>query len=249
MRPISSIHQLKQIMTNPSAIKYRRLMLFNEPSMGLSPLLVKGDFRILQEINAQGTTILLVKQNADMALKIAHRGYVLENGRIILGGSVAQLAQTPESKKPTSASSRRGVNSRVFIFYDGFIRTDFQQKSYIAAPLFIFLFPIKAFEFEQVDKIASVVAKNCDAMPHGHPIYKEIIGIARSHELTAASRISACVADRSRGMDTSPVCLIIHINRRKLFSAGEYHLNRCALLIFGMATYIKAACSGIITAK
>jgi branched-chain amino acid transport system ATP-binding protein len=76
-----------------------RLMLLDEPSMGLSPLLVKEVFRILQEINEQGTAILLVEQNANMALKIAHRGYVLENGRIVLHGPAAQLAQDPRVKE------------------------------------------------------------------------------------------------------------------------------------------------------
>ena len=76
-----------------------RLMLLDEPSMGLSPLLVKEVFRALQEINAQGMTLLLVEQNAHMALKIAHRGYVLENGRMVLEGSAAQLALDPRVKE------------------------------------------------------------------------------------------------------------------------------------------------------
>ena len=76
-----------------------RLMLLDEPSMGLSPLLVKEVFRALQAINAQGTTLLLVEQNAHMALKIAHRGYVLENGRMVLEGPAAQLAQDPRVKE------------------------------------------------------------------------------------------------------------------------------------------------------
>ena len=76
-----------------------RLLLLDEPSMGLSPLLVKEVFRALQEINAQGTTLLLVEQNAHMALKIADRGYVLENGRVVLEGPAAQLAQDPRVKE------------------------------------------------------------------------------------------------------------------------------------------------------
>ncbi len=75
------------------------LMLLDEPSMGLSPLLVKEVFRALQEINAQGTTLLLVEQNAHMALKIAHRGYVLENGRMALEGPAAKLAEDPRVKE------------------------------------------------------------------------------------------------------------------------------------------------------
>jgi len=67
-------------------------MLLDEPSMGLAPLLVKEIFSIIQEINKDGTTILLVEQNARMALQIAHRAYVLETGRIVLEGSAQELA-------------------------------------------------------------------------------------------------------------------------------------------------------------
>jgi len=76
-----------------------RVMLLDEPSMGLSPLLVKEVFRALQDINARGTTMLLVEQNARMALKIAHRGYVLENGRMVLEGPAADLAGDPRVKE------------------------------------------------------------------------------------------------------------------------------------------------------
>src|SRR5678815_3896221 len=60
------------------------LLLLDEPSMGLSPILVETIFRIVQDINRQGTTILLVEQNARMALQVAHRGYVIQTGRIVL---------------------------------------------------------------------------------------------------------------------------------------------------------------------
>lgn len=76
-----------------------RLMLLDEPSMGLAPVLVRDIFETLKEINAQGTTILLVEQNANMALKLASRGYVLETGNIVLQGSSADLAANPEVKK------------------------------------------------------------------------------------------------------------------------------------------------------
>ncbi|WP_005037048.1 ABC transporter ATP-binding protein [Holophaga foetida] len=76
-----------------------RLILLDEPSMGLSPLLVKEVFRTLQEINALGFTLLLVEQNAHMALKIAHRAYVLENGRIVLEGPASELAKDPRVKE------------------------------------------------------------------------------------------------------------------------------------------------------
>lgn len=76
-----------------------RLMILDEPSMGLSPILVKEVLKALKEINRQGTTILLVEQNANMALKIADRGYVLENGRIVLEGPADELARDPRVKE------------------------------------------------------------------------------------------------------------------------------------------------------
>jgi branched-chain amino acid transport system ATP-binding protein len=68
-----------------------RILLLDEPSMGLAPILVETIFDTLREIHRQGGTILLVEQNALMALEIAHRGYVLESGRIVLQGSAAEL--------------------------------------------------------------------------------------------------------------------------------------------------------------
>lgn len=76
-----------------------RLMLLDEPSMGLAPLLVKEIFSIIKEINASGTTILLVEQNAHMALSIAHRAYVMETGRITLSGTSKELAESEDVKK------------------------------------------------------------------------------------------------------------------------------------------------------
>lgn len=70
-----------------------QLMLLDEPSMGLAPILVKEIFRILIDINRQGTTLLLVEQNAHMALKIAHRAYVLETGSVILEGLAKELSK------------------------------------------------------------------------------------------------------------------------------------------------------------
>jgi branched-chain amino acid transport system ATP-binding protein len=74
------------------------LLLLDEPSMGLSPILVEEIFRIIQEINRQGTSILLVEQNALMALSIAHRAYVLETGRIALSGTAKDIAENPQVK-------------------------------------------------------------------------------------------------------------------------------------------------------
>ena len=76
-----------------------RLLLLDEPSMGLAPLLVKEIFSIIKEINASGTTILLVEQNANMALSIAHQAYVLETGRITLSGSAKELMESEEVHK------------------------------------------------------------------------------------------------------------------------------------------------------
>lgn len=77
----------------------RKVMLLDEPSMGLAPLLMKGVFEALKEINQEGTTILLVEQNARMALKFAQRGYVLESGYLVLEGNAADLLENPEVKR------------------------------------------------------------------------------------------------------------------------------------------------------
>lgn len=76
-----------------------KLLLLDEPSMGLAPLLVQEIFRTVEEINKQGTTVLLVEQNANQALKVAHRAYVLETGKIVLSGDAAELAQSDEIKE------------------------------------------------------------------------------------------------------------------------------------------------------
>jgi branched-chain amino acid transport system ATP-binding protein len=76
-----------------------KLLLLDEPSMGLAPMLVEQIFQIIQEINASGTTVLLVEQNANMALSIAHRAYVLETGEVVLQGDAKQLASNPEVRK------------------------------------------------------------------------------------------------------------------------------------------------------
>jgi branched-chain amino acid transport system ATP-binding protein len=73
-----------------------QLLLLDEPSLGLAPLVVQKIFAIIREINEQGTTILLVEQNAHMALRVARRGYVLQTGRIVLEDTGANLLQSPE---------------------------------------------------------------------------------------------------------------------------------------------------------
>jgi branched-chain amino acid transport system ATP-binding protein len=74
-------------------------MLLDEPSMGLAPILVQQIFEILREINRQGTTVLLVEQNANMALKLANRAYVLETGNVVLSGPSKEVAASPEVQK------------------------------------------------------------------------------------------------------------------------------------------------------
>jgi branched-chain amino acid transport system ATP-binding protein len=77
----------------------RRIMLLDEPSMGLAPLLMLNVFNALKQLNEEGTTILLVEQNARMALQFAQRGYVLESGNLVLEGSSEMLLANPEVKK------------------------------------------------------------------------------------------------------------------------------------------------------
>ena len=86
-----------------------RLLLLDEPSMGLAPILVQQIFQIIREINAQGITILLVEQNAQAALQIAHRGYVLETGTIVLSGKCQGLAGQPAGGRSISRNLTRRI--------------------------------------------------------------------------------------------------------------------------------------------
>ena len=83
----------RALMARPS------VLLLDEPSMGLSPILVEAIFGIIRDINQQGTTILLVEQNARMALRVAHRGYVIQTGRIVLGDTGAELLRSDVVRK------------------------------------------------------------------------------------------------------------------------------------------------------
>ena len=76
-----------------------KLLLLDEPSMGLAPIFIKEIFSIIQEIQAQGTTVLLIEQNAKMALSIANRGYVLETGKIVLEGTGKELLESEAVRK------------------------------------------------------------------------------------------------------------------------------------------------------
>ncbi|MBF0241124.1 MAG: ABC transporter ATP-binding protein [Desulfamplus sp.] len=74
-------------------------ILLDEPSMGLSPLLMYDMFRVLKQLNEEGMTILLIEQNANLALKFAHRGYVLDTGEIVASGTASELLSNPDVKK------------------------------------------------------------------------------------------------------------------------------------------------------
>lgn len=76
-----------------------KILFLDEPSMGLAPLLVQEIFNIIKEINSTGTTILLIEQNASMALQIANHAYVIETGKIVLSGTGAELMQSEDIKK------------------------------------------------------------------------------------------------------------------------------------------------------
>ena len=90
----------QQMLATARALMSRpRLLLLDEPSMGLAPILVEAIFDTVREINSQGTTILLVEQNAQMALQIAHRGYVLETGEVALSDSAENLRQNEMVQK------------------------------------------------------------------------------------------------------------------------------------------------------
>ena len=80
-------------------MSHPRVLLLDEPSLGLSPILVQQIFAIIKEINAQGTTVLLVEQNALQALNVAHRGYVLQTGRVVLAGAAKELIEDPTVRK------------------------------------------------------------------------------------------------------------------------------------------------------
>ena len=90
----------QQMLSTARALMARpRLLLLDEPSMGLAPVLVEDVFETIQEINRDGTTILLVEQNAHMALQVADRGYVLQTGEIVLSDTADGLRQTPMVQK------------------------------------------------------------------------------------------------------------------------------------------------------
>ena len=80
-------------------MSHPKLLMLDEPSMGLAPILVEQIFEIIQDLNRKGSTILLVEQNAQMALSVAHRGYVLETGNVVTTGTGEELIRSPEIKR------------------------------------------------------------------------------------------------------------------------------------------------------
>ena len=80
-------------------MSHPKLLMLDEPSMGLAPILVEQIFAIIQDLHKAGSTILLVEQNAQMALSVADRGYVLETGRVVQSGSGQELLASPAIKK------------------------------------------------------------------------------------------------------------------------------------------------------
>ena len=76
-----------------------KLVLLDEPSMGLAPLMVKTIFQVIEDINRDGTTVLLVEQNANMALSVANRGYVIETGKVVLSGAAEDLQASEEVRQ------------------------------------------------------------------------------------------------------------------------------------------------------
>ena len=76
-----------------------RLLLLDEPSLGLAPIIIRQIFEIIKKVNADGTTVFLVEQNANQALRIAHRGYVMENGRIVMADKAEALLSSPEVRE------------------------------------------------------------------------------------------------------------------------------------------------------
>ena len=85
-----------------------KLLILDEPSLGLAPLLVQKIRDIIVEINSQGTAVLLIEQNANMALSIAHHGYVMETGKMVMDGDPTNSSRTRTSRSSTSGCTPRG---------------------------------------------------------------------------------------------------------------------------------------------
>ena len=95
----TTIFNLLTKVYQPTLMSHPKLLMLDEPSMGLAPILVEQIFGIIRELHASGTTILLVEQNAQAALEVADRAYVLETGRIVLSGTGAELMASDQVQK------------------------------------------------------------------------------------------------------------------------------------------------------
>ena len=92
--------ELQMLVIGRALMAHPQLLMLDEPSLGLAPLVVKEIFRIIKKINEeQGATIVLVEQNANMALQVAHYGYVMENGKIVMEGTSKELSENPDVKE------------------------------------------------------------------------------------------------------------------------------------------------------
>ena len=102
--------ELQMLVIGRALMAHPNLLLLDEPSLGLAPLLVKEIFRIIRRINQeQGTTLMVVEQNANMALQIAHYGYVMENGKIVMENSAEELRENPDVKEFYLGATTSGV--------------------------------------------------------------------------------------------------------------------------------------------
>ncbi|MEA2102988.1 MAG: ABC transporter ATP-binding protein [Thermodesulfobacteriota bacterium] len=112
--------ELQMLVMGRALMAHPRLLLLDEPSLGLAPLVVEEIFRIIRRVNReQGTTIMLVEQNANMALQIAHHGYVMENGKVVMEGSAHALRENPDVKEfylgmGTGGAARRYTNIKSY---------------------------------------------------------------------------------------------------------------------------------------
>ncbi|MEM2922215.1 MAG: ATP-binding cassette domain-containing protein, partial [Candidatus Bathyarchaeia archaeon] len=102
--------ELQMLVIGRALMAHPRLLLLDEPSLGLAPFLVREIFEIIKRINEeQGTTIILVEQNANMALNIATYGYVMENGKIVMEGKANDLKENPDVKEFYLGTTARGI--------------------------------------------------------------------------------------------------------------------------------------------
>ncbi len=108
--------ELQMLAMGRALMSHPKLLMLDEPSMGLAPILIDQIFEIIQELHKMGTTILLVEQNAEKALKISNRAYVLESGRVTLTGTGAELAASDDIRKAYLADNGNKKNGGAVLF-------------------------------------------------------------------------------------------------------------------------------------